>query len=653
VSSLVDGARAAHDARDWERTLEIVDAADTVGPDDLLLKADALYWTGRFDEAAEAFESAHVGFVAEGNAAEAGLIAALLAYFAVRRESFSVAQGWLTRAHELLDGASESIGHSWLKLLHVGIALFKEGDVSGALARCDDAVAFAKHIGSASSQAIAMSFKGLAMTQTPDWRDGLELMDEAMIVAMSGSDDLRMTSDVYCNIISACRNFGDYVRAEEWTAEAERWMRANAVSGYTGACKVHRAELKLFHGAWEAAEAESRNACVELERFRFVDYLGLAHYWIGETRRRMGDLARADEEFEEAYASGHDAQPGLSLLMLDRGDIDGALQSIKGAAIRRDPGEQEKAWKGPSRARLLPALVDIAIAAGDLELALSAAEELTEIAETFDSAVWRANAAACRGAVSAASGKASEAIEMLESARRQYQRLDLPYEMALAQALLGETRAKLGDSTRARLDLRSALDAMRQLGASRQVDRIEGLLGEDSTTRISGSRSKKTFMFSDIVKSTDLISVIGDDQWEELLGWHDRTIREEIEKAGGEVVRHTGDGFFAAFDEPRSAIDSAVEIQRKLRRHRRDSGFALQVRIGLHQAEATREGADYSGHGVHVAARIGALASSEQIILSNETMADMGPVPYNQGTPRYEHLKGVPDPVEVTEVDWR
>lgn len=653
MSSPILEARAAHGAGDWERTLEILQTAESVGPDELLLKADALYWTGRFEEAVEAFESAHAGFAAEGNVGEAGLIAALLAYFAVRREAFSVAQGWLTRAHGLLDGAPESMGHAWLKLLHVGIALFKEGDISEALARCDDAVAFAKQIGSASSQSIAMSFKGLAMTQTGDWREGLELMDEAMVVALTGSDDLRMTSDVYCNIISACRNFGDYARAEEWTEEAERWMRTNSVSGYTGACKVHRAELKLFHGAWDEAEAESRRACVELERFRLVDYLGTAHYWIGETRRRMGDLAVADQEFQEAYASGHDAQPGISLLMMDRGDVEGALDSIKGAAIRRDPSQNDKAWKGPSRARLLPAVVEIAIAAGDLDLASSAAEEMTEIAETFDSSLWRANAAACQGAVSAARGDMSAAIEMLESARTQFHRLDLPYEMARVQALLGQTRKDEGDDTRARLDLRAARDVMSQLGATREVDRLNEILGEEPPGRTGGSRSEKTFMFTDIVKSTDLISVIGDEQWEELLGWHDRTIRATIEKAGGEVVRHTGDGFFAAFDRPRAAIDSAVDIHRSLRRHRRESGFALQVRIGLHQAEATRDGADYSGHGVHVAARIGALAEGEQIIASTGTVQAAGRIPYRHGEARDAELKGVSNPVEVTELDWR
>ena len=97
-------------------------------------------------------------------------------------------------------------------------------------------------------------------------------------------------------------------------------------------------------------------------------------------------------------------------------------------------------------------------------------------------------------------------------------------------------------------------------------------------------------MFTDIVTSTDLVGLIGDDAWGELLRWHDRELRSAFANHRGEEVNHTGDGFFVAFERASDGIECAVDIQRRLARHRREHGFAPRVRIGLHTAEATREG---------------------------------------------------------------
>src|SRR5207253_1988300 len=93
---------------------------------------------------------------------------------------------------------------------------------------------------------------------------------------------------------------------------------------------------------------------------------------------------------------------------------------------------------------------------------------------------------------------------------------------------------------------------------------------------------------------------------------------------GGEVVTSTGDGFFVAFDETPRAVACATAIQRALTEHRTTHGFAPGVRIGLHAAEATRRGNDYSGVGVHVAARIAALAEGGQILASAQTANEAG-----------------------------
>jgi class 3 adenylate cyclase len=93
-------------------------------------------------------------------------------------------------------------------------------------------------------------------------------------------------------------------------------------------------------------------------------------------------------------------------------------------------------------------------------------------------------------------------------------------------------------------------------------------------------------------------------------------------------------------------------VQRALVEHRRDHGFAPQVRIGVHVAEATRRGTDYSGGEVHKAARIGALAEGGQILASVDAIRAA-----DQTVRTADHqtvsLKGVAQPVEVASIDWQ
>jgi class 3 adenylate cyclase len=160
-------------------------------------------------------------------------------------------------------------------------------------------------------------------------------------------------------------------------------------------------------------------------------------------------------------------------------------------------------------------------------------------------------------------------------------------------------------------------------------------------------------MFTDIVTSTDLLGLIGDEAWGELLQWHDRELRSAFASHRGEEVNSTGDGFFVAFERAAEGLECAVDIQRRLARHRREHGFAPTVRIGVHTAEASRKGRDYQGRGVHVAARIGAAAGNAQILVSSAAVTAASPVRFGLSEPRDIALKGVNEPVEVRTVDWQ
>ncbi|MGB7860650.1 MAG: hypothetical protein WBM90_09150, partial [Acidimicrobiia bacterium] len=428
----------------------------------------------------------------------------------------------------------------------------------------------------------------------------------------------------------------------------------NSVTGYTGACQVHRAELKRLHGSWLEAEDEARKACMELERFQITDYLGGAHYEIGEIRRRMGDLDSADLEFQRAYEQGHDAQPGRSLLLLDRGQTEAALRSIQAAYKWHEEDDNQSTERGPSRARLLPALIEIALASGELELAERSVQQLDVIAGAYESDVWKAAAESCRGALYLSRGEADAAVEYLDRAWRMWRQMDLPYEMARARALLGEADRAAGDEVAATAEFKAAHATFQKLGAVGDVSRLKTLIGvEGDDEESSITRVTRTFMFTDLVTSTDLIGLIGDSAWQDLLKWHDRTLRSAIDSAGGEVVRHTGDGFFASFADTRSGLDCAVDIQRRLAAHRKQAGFAPNLRIGLHRTEANRAGSDYSGGGIHLAARIGDHGSADEIVISSDTLGEGGTIPYPATPPVPVELKGIKDPVMLQNIDWR
>jgi class 3 adenylate cyclase len=407
---------------------------------------------------------------------------------------------------------------------------------------------------------------------------------------------------------------------------------------------VHRAELLRVRGSWPKAEEEARLACKELPQFNLHPAMGPAFYEIGEVRRRMGDLAAAEEAYGRAHGFGRDPEPGLSLVRLAQGKLEAAA-----AGVRRALADESKDTL--SRVRPLAAQVEIALVAGDLETAAAAADDLESIVSDHTTLSLHAMAACVRGAVRLARGDAEGALPDLRRARQAWQEIEAPYEVAEVRVLLGKAFRAMGDDEAAMLELRAARTTFERLGAGPAAGSVGDLLGELAASGAAPERVARAFMFTDIVKSTDLVGVIGDEAWEGLLAWHDQTLRSLFGSHGGEVAHHTGDGFFVAFDDGPSALRCAVAVQRALTEHRRAHGFALQVRIGIHAGEATRRGQDYSGGEVHKAARIAALAEGGEILASEETTAASDGLAVAER--REVTLKGFAEPVRVASIEWR
>jgi class 3 adenylate cyclase len=654
TDELLASARAAFDQADWATAIALFAEADRstpLVPEDLAHLADAHWWIGDPDAATDALERAFAGHHAAGNSDEAAMVAIQIAYFAYRRRAKTVGFGWHGRAASLLQGRPEGRAHAWLAMLDAARATYVDRDRMAALSLFDRAIDLGDRVGAFDASALARGNKGYLLITDGDWQKGFELLDVSTAAALSGELEPRVASDVYCTTIAACRDSADYERAGEWTEEADRWMRRHSLGGYPGICRVHRAELKRMRGSWSEAEMEARRACDELERFGLLDGVGIAHNEIGAIRLCLGDIEAAERAFEEAYKWGGDSQLGLALVRRARGDLDGAASDVAtmvdSMVATASPG---RLIRGLS---VLSAQIEIAYERGDAETARTASARLQELAVDFDRPYLQAAAATAGGTVALLDGDHPAAIDHLNVAWRQWRELGFHYEAAKARAMLGIAESAADDRQAAVRDLRAARSAFERLGAVRDLGAVDALLGEDGAADRRQSRVVRTFMFTDIVGSTDLIGVIGDEAWGELLHWHDRSLRADVAASQGVEVRHTGDGFFFAFERASDAAHAAVAIQRRLARHRLEHGFSPQVRIGFHTAEATREGLDFSGGGVHVAARVAALAGADEIVMSAAAQQAAGPLPYPLSEPRQVELKGVTKPIEVVTTDWR
>ena len=654
VVETVQLGRDAMDRHAWVEATEAFGAADRDGglsPEDLERLGTAAWWAGKPEDATEALERAFAGFAEAGKAGDAARIAMSLAYQAFRRLTVPIAMGWISRAEHMLESDPKSPANARVAVFYALGALIQNNYAQG-IELADRAIELAQTLDDPSSRYQAMSFKGMALVLSGNLEAGFALIDEAATAASSGQLDLRVASDIYCNTIAACRNAGDLKRAGQWADEGERWMRRQSVGGYPGICRVHRAELKMLRGSWAEAEQEARQACEELERFKLMDGVGYAQYAVGEVRLRLGDLDGAAAAFERAYELGHDGQPGLALLQLARGEIDEATRSI-GRALATAAGEGGLGDRA-ARARLLPAQIEIALAAHDLETAGNAVDELESIAADYQQPLFEAGALMGRGELLLGEDRPSEASPILGRSWRLWQETDLPYESARARLHYAEAMAAEGDQATATRDLKAARGVFERLGAKLDLARVDALLGAGAQSSTSGgTRVTRTFMFTDIVTSTDLVGVIGDEAWGEVLQWHDRELRSAFANHRGETVNSTGDGFFVAFEAAGDAIECAVDIQRRLAKHRREHGFSPTVRIGLHTAEATRHMGDYRGRGVHVAARVGAAAIGGEVLASRATLEAAGAVRFGVSDPRELTLKGVDEPVEARSVTWR
>lgn len=449
-------AFARHAWREAFETLTHAQGARALSVEDVERLAESAWWIGRIDDCIAARERAYAVYMDEQKPRAAAAVAVRLAEDFFRRQAKSLGNGWLKRAERLLQDVPECSEQGALLRLQAILAL-DSGEVDKALGLARRTLDIANRFDDHDLQALALHDIGRMLVSNGELAQGMALIDEAMAAAVGGELGPEVTGRIYCNMMGTCEKLADYQRAAEWSEAARRWCEQHTESGFPGICRVHRAELMRLRGSWNDAETEALRAAQELQGFYHIA-AGEAFYEIGEIRLRMGDLTRADEVFRQAHELGREPVPGLALLRLAEGKIDAARGLIDRAVADRPGGSLD-------RARLLPARVQIALAAGDLALARETATELEAIAAQYGSTALHASAAQARGAVQLAEGDNDGAVPSLRRACKLWQEVRLPYETAIARLLLAGAYRATACADDADLEQQAATTAFKSLGA--------------------------------------------------------------------------------------------------------------------------------------------------------------------------------------------
>ena len=467
---------------EWQQAYDLLTEADAHSPltaPDLACLADMAYAAGHFDVTIATWERAYAqGMAAGDRLAAAGAAVKVALHLLLDTALMAPVRGWARRVEQLLAGQSETPVHAWLAVVRNYERLLS-GDFHEARVWARRAIDTGTRCAPAAA-AIGRVAEARSLILEGDVAQGLGLLDEAGTAAVSGELDPVSTGIVYCEVVCGLQALAQYDLAEQWTEAMERWRQGQPVGSIHGRCRLHRAEILRLRGSWGEAEKEALLACEELRPYLRREF-GWPLTELGRIRLRRGDIPGAAQAFLAAHESGWDPQPGLALVHLARGDVALAAASIRDALER--PGNVPSKEVPPNtelrRAPLLEAQVEIEIAAGNLDAARAAADELSRVATRFQSKALDAGATHARGSVRLAAGDAAGARSDFAAAARLWDEVGAPYETALARRGLGDAYRADGREAQAVLEHGAARSVLDQIGAG----------GGDLPLRVPSARS--------------------------------------------------------------------------------------------------------------------------------------------------------------------
>ena len=489
VSDLRERGRDCYRRRQWTAAFDAFSQADETEPlaaADLWLLAWSAHLTARDEDFARTMGRAYRAHLDAGEPLSAARCAGWLGTILDINGEVGPGAGWMNRAQRLVE--REDIDCPERGFLHL-LAAFdhaEAGDHDAMLSAATQAFEVGERFGDADLAAMALILQGRARLARGETKAGLALLDEAMVSVTTDQLLPAMTGLAYCNVIEGCQEVYDLRRSQEWTAALTRWCDGQPdLVPYAGQCLVHRSEISQLHGDWARAMDEATRAC---DRLAGRPAIANAYYQLAELHRLRGEFPEAEQAYRRVGEFGRQPQPGLALLRLAERRVKAAA-----AAIARVLDESSDR---PSRCRVLPAYVDIMLAAHQVSAAQTAADELFTIAEALGAPFLRAAAADARGAGLLAHGDPAGALIELRRAVSIWRQMEAPYESARSRVLVGQACRELGDTDSAEIEFEAAGKVFDEMGAAPDAERLRQLISSAQPSYPNGLTAREVQVLS-------------------------------------------------------------------------------------------------------------------------------------------------------------
>ncbi|BBX04701.1 helix-turn-helix transcriptional regulator [Mycolicibacterium moriokaense] len=453
-------ARDAYSRGDWRAAYDHFGrAAQTaeLSTDDLSSFGMAAWRLGHGRESIRMSEEAFNRLVAENDTKTAAMKATDVALQWLNGGDPTITRVWINRARRLLDSSPEDEALAYLLYVESQLSVIA-GEFDAGVQRAEELQEFVRQRNSPGLTALGLTASGLSKLPFARTSEALAELDEAMMPVLAGQVPVDWAGDIYCAVIHECYRLGDMNRMKTWTNAMDKWREGPDVAAtwYGTTCEVHKWQLLSATTDYRELEQRLINALDAIEDFH-APTSGEGHYELGDLRRRMGDIDGARAAFAKAREIGFEPLPGEALLKCQLGDHAGAWNDLR---MRIDAEEDEI-----TRIRLLPAVIEIALARDRVDEADQYCRELEAGAEKFDSPGFRAWALHYRGAVLVKQGTPAEALPLLQEALRRYRTTQRRYEMAQVCEWMALARQGASDSAGAAADRANAESIYRELGA--------------------------------------------------------------------------------------------------------------------------------------------------------------------------------------------